>query len=492
MNSCELHSHIVDSRFYGSGYTTDEARQIFCDKYRCQRWIEIEAALASVQADLGIIPAWAARSINEKAHLRYFDLGAVCKGIKETSHSLVPLLEAWRALCDRDAGQFIHFGATTQDIQDTGQVLEIRDVLVIVKRDIEAILRLLMGLAERYMDVVTIGRTHAQHALPMTLGLKIAVWIDEVWRNHERLMACKERVLVSELFGGVGTMDAFGDAFGEKSLELLSQFSDKLKLKTPLTAWHAARDRSAEFLSTMAMISGTLAKIADEIRSLSRSETGEVEEPFQMGKIGSSTMPHKRNPEMCEQVVVLARLIRANAGLGFEGMINEHERDYRAVRLEWVTITDTSLFVCGLLSLAKGILKDLIVHEDRISKNVDRAAVFISTEALMFRVGKKIGKQTAHRVIYETCMEAVKTGRPLIDLLMNHDQISQKFKREDLEKAIDPMNHIGISQTLTQRVIDHVKGKLASVGSSSMEETRVCPLMDEDGVCMVGDGYAGS
>jgi len=488
MNSCELHSHIVDSRFYGNGYTTDEARQIFCDKYRYQRWIEIEAALASSQADLGIIPDWAAKAINKKAHLCHIDLNAVCKGIKETSHSLIPLIEAWQRVCEKGAGQFIHFGATTQDIQDTGQVLEIRDVLAVVKRDIEIILRLLTGLAERYMDVVTIGRTHAQHALPMTLGLKIAVWLDEMWRNHERLTACKERVLVSQLFGGVGTMDAFG----KKGLELLYLFSKKLGLKTALTSWHSSRDRGAEFLATMAMISATSAKIADEIRSLSRSETWEVEEPFQMGKIGSSTMPHKRNPEMCEQVVVLARLIKANAGLGFEGMINEHERDYRAVRLEWVTITDTSLFVCGLLSLIKGILKDLIVHEDQIRKNVDRASISISTEALMFYVGKSIGKQTAHRVIYETCMEAIETGRPLIDLLMNHDRISRKFKREDLEQAIDPMNHIGISQTLTQRVIDHVKGKLTSAGSSSMEETRVCPLMDQDGVCVKGDGCAGS
>jgi adenylosuccinate lyase len=366
MSSCELRSHIVDSQFYSSGYTTEEARRIFCDKYRYQRWLEIEAALASAQVDLGIIPEWAATAINEKAHIRYLDMEAIQEGIKKTSHSLLPLLEALRQACEGDAGQFIHFGATTQDIEDTAQVLEMRDVMAIVERDLRSIVLLITDLAEQYKDLVTTGRTHAQHALPMTLGLKMAVWLDEVWRNYERLMACKERVLVSQLFGGVGTMGAFA----EKGLELLAQFSDRLGLKAPLTAWHASRDRSAEFLATMAMISGTLGKIADEIRCLSRSEIGELEEPFQMGKVGSSTMPHKRNPEMCEQVVVLARLIKANAGLGFEAMINEHERDYRAVRLEWVTITDTSLFVCGLLSLMKAILKDLIVHEHRIRQNV--------------------------------------------------------------------------------------------------------------------------
>jgi adenylosuccinate lyase len=234
----------------------------------------------------------------------------------------------------------------------------------------------------------------------------------------------------------------------------------------------------------MALISGTLAKIADEIRCLARNETGEMEEPFQMGKIGSSTMPHKRNPEMCEQVVVLARLIKANAGLGFEGIINEHERDYRAVRMEWVTITDTSLFVCGLLSLMKAILKDLIIHEHRIRQNVDRAATLISTEALMFFLGETIGKQTAHRIIYETAMKAIETNQPLIDLLMIRNEISGKFRREDLEKTIDPANHVGMSQELTRRTIDHVKEKLFNTGAVA-ETERICPLGKKDGQCNV-------
>ena len=480
MSNCELHCHIVDSRFYSSGYTTQEARRIFCDKYRYQRWIEIEAALALAQADLGIIPEWAAKAMNEKAHIRYFDLDAICEGIKVTSHSLLPLLEAWQQVCDQAAGQFIHFGATTQDIQDTAQALELGEVLAIVERDLRAILQKLMDLAERYADLVTIGRTHTQHALSMTLGLKMAVWVDEVWRNYERLMACRKRVLVSQLFGGVGTMDAFG----EKGLELLAQFSKRLGLKAPLTAWHASRDRGAEFLSTMAMISGTMAKIANEIRCLARSETGELEEPFQMGKVGSSTMPHKRNPEMCEQVIVLARLIKANAGLGFEGIINEHERDYRAVRLEWVTITDTSLFICGLLSLMKAILSGLIVHEHRIRQNVERAATLISTEALMFYLGEKIGKQTAHRIIYETSMEAIETNQSLIDLLMNHEEISTRFERNALEKTIDPMNHVGMSQVLTHRAVDYVKEKLTHTRACA-ETERVCPLSEEDGRCSV-------
>jgi adenylosuccinate lyase len=436
--------------------------------------------MAIIQAELGMIPESAAQEIHRKADIRNLDLEAIQEGVKSTSHSLLPLLNALQQVCEGDAGEYVHFGATTQDIQDTAQMLEIREVLTIIERDLKSIVRRITELAERYTDLVTIGRTHTQHALSMTLGLKMAVWLDEVWRHYERLMACKERVLVSQLFGGVGTMDAFG----EKGIELLSRFSERLGLQAPLTSWHGSRDRGAEFLCIMAMISATMAKIADEIRSLSRSETEELEEPFQTGKIGSSTMPHKRNPEMCEQVIVLARLIKANAGLGFEGMINEHERDYRAVRLEWVTLTDTALFICGLLSLMKAILKGLIVHEDKIRQNVDEAATLISTEALMFYLGETIGKQTAHRIVYETSMEAIETRKPLIDLLMNRPEVSGKFKREDVERTIDPASHIGLSKEVTKRVIGHVRKQLDDSGP--LDETiRLCSLANKDGTCSV-------
>jgi adenylosuccinate lyase len=479
MTNCTSNSHIVDSHFYRGGYTTDEARRIFCDKYRYQRWLDIEAALALAQAELGMIPQWAADAINEKARLRFLNLDAIQKGVLESSHSLLPLLRALESVCESNAGQFIHFGATTQDIQDTAQALEIRDVLAIVKRDLAKIMELVADLAGRHENLVMIGRTHSQHALPMTLGLKMAVWLDELGRNLDRLMACEERVPVSQLFGGVGTMDAFG----EKGIQLLTRFSERLGLKAPLSAWHVARDRGAEFLSTMALIGGTLARIADEIRSLARSETEELEEAFTMGKVGSSTMPHKRNPEISEQVVVLARLIKANAGLGFEGMINEHERDYRAVRLEWVTVTDTSLFVCGALALMKNLLEGLVVREEKIRKHVQQAAAFVCTEALMFLLGKKIGKQRAHQVVYEASMEAIGTEQPLLDVLMDRAEIKDKFRRADLEKAVDPADHIGLSQELTRRVIDDATQKLSKMDIGEPGQ-RICPLSQE-GRCTV-------
>jgi adenylosuccinate lyase len=490
MTCCLPRSHIVDSRFFSGGYTTEEARQVFCDLRRLQRWLEVEVALALSQAEFDVIPSAAARELERTARLDHLDLEAIKADGARTGHSLIPLLNAWQQKASPEAGRYIHFGATTQDIQDTAQTLEIRDILTIIERDTATIIRQLAVLAERYRDLVMIARTHGQQALPITLGAKIAVWLDEMVRNGERLRSCRRTVLASQLFGGVGTMAAFG----EQGIELLDRFSARLGLTVPLCSWQTARDRLAELLSTLAILAGTLGKIANEICQLARDEIGELEEPFHMGKIGSTTMPHKRNPELCEQVVVLARLIKNNAALGFETLINEHERDYRAIRLEWVAVTDASLYVCGALSLLQTILENLIVHEERIRQNVDQAASLIATEALMFRLAEKMGKQAAHQLLYELTMEARNTrmrsangrskgrrsaDRPLIDLLAAHPEIKSIFSLEDLRQAIDPARHIGLAGQLTDRVVKYARDWLAGQGQTS-GALSPCPLKGSD------------
>lgn len=479
MTTCTPNSHIVDSSFYSGAYTTPEARRVFCDLRRYQRWLDVEAALALAMAGLDIIPVSAAENIQQNAQISTFDLEAIRAGLKLTNHSLMPLLAALRTACDKESGQFIHFGATTQDIQDTAQVLELRDIIALVERDLHCIIRLLAQETQQYQDLVTIGRTHCQHALPTTMGLKMAGWLDETWRNFERLQAMKKRVLVSQLFGGVGTMDAFGD----KALPLLAAFSNRLGLAAPNLAWHAARDRFAEYLTVLALICGSLARIADEIRCLARNETGEMEEPFHLGKIGSSTMPHKRNPELCEQVVVLSKLVKAQAMLGFDGLLCEHERDYRSVRLEWVALTDASLYTCGLLAMMKHILADMTVHEARVRTNVLRAAPLISSEALMFFIGTKIGKENAHALIYKVSMEAVESNRPVLDILMQVPEVAAQFNREEIEQAILPEKHIGMAQELCQRTVADVQAKLCAFTEPLPQSDQGCPLIVDGDCC---------
>jgi len=470
-------SHIVDSRFFSTSYTTDEARRIFCDYRRMQRWLDVEVALALSQAELGTIPVAAAQELADTARLDLLDRDAIRSDIKKTGHSLIPLLNAWQNITSPEAGRYIHYGATTQDIQDTAQSLEIRELFGIVERDTNRIIQQLTNLVVRYRDLVTIGRTHGQHALPITMGAKMAVWLDEMIRHGGRLKNCKKQVLTSQLFGGVGSMTAFDD----QGIELLKRFSARLDLAVPLCSWHTARDRLAEMLSTMAILAGTLGKIANEICQLARDEIGELEEPFHMGKIGSTTMPHKRNPELCEQVVVLARLIKNNAALGFEALINEHERDYRAIRLEWATVTDTSLYICGALSLMTSILENLIVHEEKIQQNVNNAASMIGSEALMFLLAEKIGKQPAHQLLYEISMKSRNTGRPLCDVLLEHADITSALTVEEVRQALDPKRHIGLALQLTDQVIEAGNAWLAAAKDTAYI-VPPCPLQGT-GLC---------
>jgi len=450
---CCTASHIIDSRFFAGGYGTEESRQVFCDYRRMQRWLTVEVALAQCQADLGIIPVYATTALTNTAHLELLDVSAIKNDIATTGHSLIPLLRAWQRVAGEEAGQFIHFGATTQDIQDTAQSLELRDITAILLRDLGDIIKVLAELADKHRDLVTIGRSHGQHALPTTMGLKMASWLDETLRNFNRLLSCQERLLVAQLFGGVGTMAALS----EQGITLLNRFAETLGLSAPLSCWHASRDRLAEFVSVLALLTGGLARIANEVCQLARNEIGELAEPFSFGQIGSTTMPHKKNPELCEQVVVLARLVKANAATAFDTLCNEHERDYRAVRLEWVALTEASIFSCAAVHLTKSILAGLAINKVRIKENLDRFSVLVSTEALMFLLGEKIGKQSAHALIYEASV--IGTGpdqEELLNRLISSPEVSRHFTRENLEEAIAPRRHIGLSGTIIDRVLAHV------------------------------------
>ena len=479
--TCPPRSHITDSRFFGQGYATEECRRIFCDLRRLQRWLDVEKALAQCQAELGIIPREAAARLAATARLDLLDLEAVRRGIAETGHSLVPLLREWQRIAG-EAGQFIHFGATTQDIQDTAQSLELAEVCGIVARDLDAIIALLADLSRRYRDLVMVGRTHGRQALPTTLGLKMAGWLDETLRNRERFAACRGRLLVCQLFGGVGTMDSLS----ERARELLVAFADRLGLAVPEACWHAARDRTAELTTVLALISGGLARIANEICQLAKDEIGELSEPFTTTKIGSSTMPHKRNPELCEQVVVLARLVKGAAGSGLDTLVNEHERDYRAVRLEWAALADAATHTCAALAIMRLVLGGLVVHEERIRANLERAAVKVSTEALMFLLGEKAGKQTAHQIIHQAAMRC--TGAcELVDELLAVPEVAAHFDRRTIEAAIDPEHHTGQAGA----IVDALVARAHSPRPDKEETTPPCPL-ERNGRCAVTGVEEGS
>ncbi len=447
----DLHerAHITDSRFFGHMYATEESSRLFCDLCRLQRWLDIEAALALSQADVGMLPRETADAIAAAARIELLDIDWVRDEIHRTAHSLVGLLRALQQACPGDTGQFIHYGATTQDIQDTAQALEMREVLVALERMLTEALDSLIGLARKHARTMMPGRTHAQPALPITFGLKVAGWIDELLRALERVHEIRPRLLVVELFGGVGSMAAFGP----DGMALLERFAARLHLSTPMLAWHASRDRVAEYIFTLAAIAATLGRIADEIRTLSRPELGELEQEWHHGKVGSSTMPHKRNPEECEQVIVLARLTAAQVPISLQAMIVEHERDSRELRTEWVTVTDTSHYTLAAARFTCDILSGLSVNVETMARNAANVAAELGTERLMLLLGEQLGKQSAYELVYELAQAAKSSGRPLREKLESDERTRDRLSAEEIESAFDPGSYIGSAPELVECVL---------------------------------------
>lgn len=442
-------SHVGDSAFHGGGYSTPDSRRIFCDVCRLQRWLDVEVALALSQAELGMIPYEAANVIAASARVERLDLPAVSAGIATMGHSLVPLLRALQQILTSYAAQFVHHGATTQDIQDTGQALEMREVLDLVELQLIALLDRLDDLAVGNREQLTVGRTHAQPALPTTFGLKVAGWIDELTRHVVRLRECRPRLLVAQLAGGVGTMASFQG----RGIELLTRFAARLGLGVPDVGWHVARDRVAEFIFVLASVSASLARAADEIRLLGRPEFAELEERWDPARLGSSTMPHKRNPENAEQVVVLARLARAQVSLGLECMILEHERDYRGTRLEWPAIEAVGHYTLAALSFTTIVLESTTVRRANMEDTARELADLACTEALSFLLGQQIGHAKAFVLVHRLSQDAIDRKKSVRECALASHELNLVLDRATIEQIFEPTSYLGSAGELVDRVL---------------------------------------
>jgi 3-carboxy-cis,cis-muconate cycloisomerase len=323
-------SHIIDSRLFRDLFGTAEMRAVFADEATVARWLEVEAALARAEAGVGLIPQEAAQAITRCAAEADLDLDALRRGVESSGHPLVPAIRALERLAG-EAGKYVHWGATTQDIMDTGAVLQVRDGLAIVERELDLLIAGLAGQARVYKDTPIAGRTHGQHAVPVTLGYKLAVVMAELTRHRQRIAELRPRVLVGQLAGAAGTLASLG----EHAEAVREAMMAGLGLGVPPIAWHTARDGFAEMVGVLAMIAATCGKFANEVVNLQRTEIAELAEPAGTSAVGSSTMPQKRNPMAAQGVVALARLVRQLPALALEAMTHEHERDLSAWQMEW-------------------------------------------------------------------------------------------------------------------------------------------------------------
>ena len=444
-----MSSHILDSAFLKDLYGTPEMRAVFDDLHLLQKWLDVEVALAQAEADLGLIPSPAAAEIARRAVAGQLDWARLKQLIDQTVHPIVPLIKVLQQACEGDAGEYIHWGATTQDIMDTAVILQLKEALVILEERLASFADILHASALKYRDLPMAGRTHGQQALPITFGFKIAVWLAEVERHRERLAQLKPRLLVGEFGGAVGTLASVG----EKGLAIQQRMMDRLGLGVPVIAWHTARDNLAEFASCLSLVAATTGKIAREVINLQRTEIGEVEEPFNEGKVGSSTMPHKRNPMLCEAILALARLVIRAQPAAADAMIQDHERDWTGDHLEWAYLPEICIMTDGALKLTARVIAGLQVYPERMRENLDQTGGLLLSEAVMLALAQRTGRQTAHDAVYECCMRAIEQKLPFRQTLAAHPLVAQHLSTAEIERFLDPIRYTGLSAQFVDRVL---------------------------------------
>ncbi|HZD01629.1 MAG TPA: adenylosuccinate lyase family protein [Actinomycetes bacterium] len=443
-------AHPLDSGLYGHLWATPELRRRFDDRGRVQSWLEILAALAEAQAEVGLVPSDAAREIRAHARVELLDLERVAEQTRATAHSTLGLITCLRQVLPETAREWVYWGATVQDLTDTWTALTMRAMGQIVERDLRRAETAALALARRHRDTVMCGRTHGQPGLPVTFGFKAAVWVSELRRHLDRLEQARRRYEVVQLGGALGTMEFWGD----RAVALLAAFARRLGLGAPDLPWLTARDRFAEFLNLLAMVTATLAKIGNEVYELQRPEIGELREPFTPGQVGSITMPHKRNPELSEQIVTLARLVRGHATLAVEAMVHEHERDGRAWKTEWLLLPEACMLSGAALAFAVRLLEGLEVDPERMRANLDARAGYLASEPVMRALADRIGKHTAQHAVYQAAMAGIERGLGLKAALLADPTIARHLDAATIDRLLDPCRALGAAGAFVDRVLD--------------------------------------
>src|SRR6266850_3346747 len=422
-------------------------RALFAEASRYQAWLDVEAALAQAQADLGIIPQGAAEEITRKAQLPLLNLDNIHAGLARTGHSLVPLIWELDRVCDGEAGGYVHWGATTQNITQTGQLLLLRRAHDIFLAQLASILRAMADLAEHTKDMLLPGRTHGQHAVPATFGSKVAVWIDECCRHVERLQGCEGRVFVAMLGGGAGTLASLG----EIGLVTQDKMARRLGMGSMTVPSRTLGDHQAEYVALLGILAATCSKIGREIYTLMKQEFGEVEEPVPPGTVGSSTMPQKRNPKLSQDIIAAAAQIRALAPLALEAMQTEHEADRTTSIMMSRAIVQACELTGDMLQRMMALFDGLQVFPDRMRENLDLSGGLIMAEALMLELGKKLGRQRAHDAVYEAAQASVTESRPFRETLAADPHVSAGLTPAQVEALLDPARYTGLCRQFAER-----------------------------------------
>lgn len=441
---------ILDSDYFKDMFGDASMRAIFSDEARINAWLQTEVALAKAQAALGLIPQGADDQIAEASKIENLDLDAMKIAFDKVGFPILPFVAQLNKACDPKTARWVHYGATTQDILDTGTVLQMREAITWMEAELKAILKALAHLASEHRNTVMAGRTFQQQAAPITFGYKAAIWLDELMRHQERLAQLKERLLVGQCSGAVGTFATLGD----QGLEVQKRMFAHLRLKMPAISWHVARDTWAEMVGWLAAAGATLAKIANEIAILMRSEIGELSEPFETGRGASTTLPQKRNPIACEPIIANAHKLRELVSSQLTSMIQEHERGALGqMHLEWMVIPEAFVLFSGSLKHSKFILENLWVGKDQMRANLDIGGGLLMSEAVMMGLAPKVGKAKAHHLVYAAAGIAMDQGLTLRQALLADQEITKLLNEEEIDNLLDPANYVGVAPAMVDAVL---------------------------------------
>ncbi len=439
----------TDSLIFRDMFSTEAMRRIFADEARVQYYLDVEAALARVQARLGIIPQEAADEIGRRCQADQFDYALLKAQTERIGYPVLPVVQQLVGLCRGGLGEWCHWGATTQDVTDTATVMQIRDALALVEQDLLAISISLAGLAQRYRDTPMAGRSNLQHAVPITCGYKVAVWLAGFQRHLARLRELRPRVLVGELGGAAGTLSSLG----ADGLRVQAALCQELGLGQPEIAWHTMRDRIAEVGCFLGLVTGTLGKISMDVKLLMQTEVEEVYEPFAEGRGSSSTMPQKRNPISSSYIHACSAMVRQHVAALLDAMVEDHERSTGPWEIEWIAVPEIFLLSAGALAQTRFLVGGLQVDPERMRKNLDLTRGLIASEAVMMGLGPALGRQRAHDVVYDVCRQVIASGRSFLDLLAEDQTIAPHMGRAELAKLVDPASYLGLSGEMIDRVL---------------------------------------
>ncbi|MDB5401190.1 MAG: hypothetical protein JWQ55_3208 [Rhodopila sp.] len=415
-------------------------RALYRLENRWQAWLDVEVALAQAQAELGIIPAAAADAIAGAARLEKMDRARIDEGLARTGHTIVPLVWELSRIVGDPHGGWVHWGATTQNITQTGDLLVLRQAHGVFLGQIGEILSSMAELAERGADMPIAGRTHGQHAVPATFGYKVAVWIDELLRHVERFRQAAPRLFVAMLGGGAGTYASLG-----KNGPLVQQGIGRLLgLGSMTVPSRAIGDHLAENIVLLGLLAATCGKVGREIYTLMKTEFGEVEEPVPPGTVGSSTMPQKRNPKLCQDIIAAAAEIRSQVPLALEAMTTEHEAD-RTTSLMMDTAESRACIATGdMLSRLTEVMRGLRLDPARMRANLDLGGGLIMAEAVMLDLGAAIGRQHAHDAVYDAAQDAFVQGKSFGSLLAADTRVTAHMTAEQINGLLDPTGYTGL------------------------------------------------